>query len=177
MKRIILPILGGVALVIVLVGAAFVGGQLMRAQQQQAQSAATEPRKLVTRAPEVPMQPPDARGDLVRRTDNSLIICDPRHEPSINADGTVTENGTCAPEIEVIIGHDTNMLHDVSALRNPTISKDVQGDVVIQQYIEPGSAADIVENTAVRVWGERRGERVIARTLLYWNRSPVTIRP
>ncbi len=74
-------------------------------------------------------------------------------------------------EVEVVIGHDTTFIHDVSALRNPAPAK--QGDsVIIQEYTEPGSPDDIGAGTAVRAWGQRAGDRIVARTILYWNRAP-----
>ncbi len=168
-------IIGGiVVLVLLLAGAAFVGGQLMRQQEQQAQankSGQGIPVKLVTPAAGMPTAAPDARGEVTSRADNSIFICDPQNELSINPNGSVNEGGSCSPTVEVVVGHDTVLLHDVSALRNPAPSKKGQ-DIVIQQAIEPGSANDIDTGTVVRAWGTRSGNRLIARTLLYWNRSP-----
>ncbi len=174
MKRI--GMIAGTIIVIVLLlgGAAFVGGQLFR-QGQEAQANASvqgPPQKLVTPATGVPTSSPDANGDALRRDGNSIFVCESNSGITINQNGTVNESGTCTTQVEVVVGHDTAFIHDVSALRNPSPAK--QGDsVIIQQYTEPGSETDIGEGTAVRAWGSRSGNRVIARTILYWNRSPV----
>jgi hypothetical protein len=173
MKRI--WIIAGViaALVVLLGGAAFVGGQLFR-QQQQAQANSNSqslPRKLVTPAAGVPTTAPDARGDTTRRDGNSIFICDPTNTISLNPDGTVDKNGGCGPEVEVVIGHDTVFLHDVTARQYGNSVRPTPGqDMVLTQAVEPGSADDIGNGTAVRAWGLRSGNRILARTVLYWNR-------
>jgi hypothetical protein len=173
MKKRILIIGGIVVLVVVLAGAAFVGGQLFQAQQQaQAKNNLQgAPRKLVTPAPEVPITAPDVLGDTIRRDGNSIFVCESNPTLSINPDGTINKNDSCTLEVEVVIGHDTVLLHDVSALRNPEPVKQGQ-DYVIRQIVELGSINDISAGTAIRAWGQLTGTRVVARTLLYWNRSP-----
>ncbi len=169
-----LGLISGSALLLVLLlgGAAFVGGQLMRQQAQANKSGQGLPAKLVTPAAGVPTSEPDARGDAISRDGNSILVCESNSIMSINPDGTVNKNGDCTMEVQVVIGHDTDLIHDVSALRNPAPSKE-GNSYIIQQFTEPGSANDIGAGTAVRAWGTRSGNRIIARTLLYWNRSPL----
>jgi hypothetical protein len=165
-------IIGGIVVIAVLLGAAaFVGGKLFNAQIQSAQgnNSSSGPRKLVTPAAGVPGDPPTARGDVDHRDGNSLFLCEPNEAITINKDGSVNKESTCASTVEVVIGHDTVFLHDVTAQRNPVPNKQGQ-DYIIQQAIEPGTADDIAQNTAVRAWGDTSGNRVIARTILYWNR-------
>ncbi len=173
MKRIGIIVSGIVVLVLLLAGAAFVGGQLFRQQQQAQANNNTQnlPRKLVTPAAGVPSAQLDARGDVTRRDGNSIFMCDPNNTMFINPDGTVNQSGGCGPEVEVVIGHDTIFLHDVTAQQygnrvNPTPGQ----DIVLTQAVEPGSAEDIGVGTAVRAWGQRTGNRIVARTILYWNR-------
>ncbi len=168
---------GGLIVLVLLLGsAAFVGGQLFR-QQQQAQAhnnTQALPRKLVTPAAGLPTAQPDARGDTTGRDGNSIFICDPANNLSINPDGTVNQNGGCGgSEVEVVIGHDTVFFHDVTAQQNGNNAKPTPGqDIVLTQSVEPGSATDIGTGTAVRAWGQRAGNRLVARTILYWNRQP-----
>jgi hypothetical protein len=173
MNKRILIISGVVVLVFFLAGAAFVGGRLFR-QGQQARadnSSQSLPVKRVTPAAGVPTTPPDARGDTTRRDGNSIFICDPMNTMSLNADGTMDENGGCGPEVEVVIGHDTVFLHDVTARQYGNSVQPAPGqDLVLTQAVEPGSADDIGSGTAVRAWGPRSGNRILARTILYWNR-------
>jgi hypothetical protein len=175
MKQRILILAGILGLVALLAGAAFVGARLFRHQQQAQANNNTQglPRKLVTPAAGVLTTSPDARGDVTRRDGNSIFICDPTNNLSINPDGTVNKSGGCGPETEVIIGHATVFLHDVTAQQYVQATMPRPGeDMVLQQAVEPGSENDIGEGTAVRAWGTRSGTRLIAHTLLYWNRSP-----
>jgi hypothetical protein len=174
-RRLVISGAGILALVLLLGGAAFVGGQLFRQQEQAQASNNTQglPRKLVTPVAGVPASEPDARGDTTRREGNSIFICDPTNTMSLNLDGTVNKDGDCAPVVEVVIGHDTVFLHDVTARQYGNNVQPTPGqDLVLTQAIESGSADDISQGTAVRAWGQRAGSRIVARTILYWNRSP-----
>src|SRR5262249_15152568 len=112
MKRIHWIIMLGVLLVIFLASAAFIGGQLFRTQQetQAANNAQGLPRKLVTPAAGLPAEDPTARGDVQRRDGNSLFICDPTDTMTYNPDGSVNKNTACSPLVEVVIGHETQLL-------------------------------------------------------------------
>jgi hypothetical protein len=171
MKKKFLLGAGGAGLLLLLAVAAFTGGQLLQAQQHAASqnNGQAGPRKLVTPAAGVPTSAPDGRGQTQRRDGNSIFICDPQDAPE--RDGkTVKDGAVCSPEIEVVVGHDTELLHEASDQSKPPVK---QGqDYVIQQVVEPGSAADIQNGTVVRVWGVRTGNRIVARILLYWNRHP-----
>lgn len=178
MKRFIGVPIGIVLLVVVLGVAAYVGGQLFRVQAraQAENNTQNAPRKLFTPAPGMPMQDPTARGDVQQRDGNTLTICDPRDGAAIGADGSTIENGTCGPMVQIVIGHDTVIWHDVTHLRNPVKPKEGE-DFVISQVLEPGTADEIFQHTTVRVWGVRSGDRVTAETLLYWNNSPIPVIP
>ena len=175
MRRFVLIGGGLIVLVLLLGGAAFVGGQLFRQQQQAQTNNNTQvlPRKRVTPAAGLPAAQPDARGDVARRDGNSIFICDPTNDLSINPDGTVNQNGGCGPEVEVILGHATVFLHDVTAQQYVQATMPRPGeDLILQQAVEPGSENDIGQGTAVRAWGQLTGNRLVARTVLYWNRQP-----
>ena len=179
MKRLWLTV-SVVALLAVLVGAAYVGGQLLSGggAAKGALAQVGPPQKLVTPAAGLPTEPFDARGDVTRMGDkNSIFICDVASELVIGKDGSVNRsNEECNPEIEVVIGHDTQLLRDISAKLNPG-KTDSGKDVVISQVVEPANGDDITTGTAIRVWGDRRGDRIAARLVLYWNRVPVPVGP
>jgi hypothetical protein len=163
------------ALFAVLAGAAYVGGQLLSGggAARGAQAQAGPPRKIVTPAAGMPSTPPDGRGDVTRMGDkNSIFICDDTSGLKVNTDGSVTQStDACSPEIEVVIGHDTPMYRDISAKVN-VVKPEPGGDVVISQVIELANGDDITTGTAIRVWGDRRGDRITARLVVYWNRTP-----
>jgi len=64
------------------------------------------------------------------------------------------------------------MYRDISAKVN-VVKPDENKDVVISQVVELANGADITTGTAIRVWGDRRGDRITARMVVYWNRTPV----
>ena len=176
MKRIVL--FGGVVtLLVVQAGAAYVGGQLLSGggAAKGAQAQAGPPQKLVTPAAGLPSAPFDARGDVTRMGDkNSVFICDDVGGLVVDKGGSVAPNtAACTPEIEVVIAHDTQLLRDITAKVNPVPKTETAAkNVVISQAVEPANGDDITTGTAIRVWGDRRGDRVTARVLLYWNRAP-----
>lgn len=164
-------------LVVLFGSAAYLGGQLFRTATQ-AQDKANQqdgPRKLVTPAAGMPQEPPTARGDVQSRDGNVLVLCDTQESMSINPDGTVNQDTECSPTFQVVLEHDTQFLHDVTSQQYPKPDKSGE-DYIIRQAITAGSADDIATATAVRAWGEVRGDRVIAHTVLYWNRAPHTVK-
>lgn len=176
MKKRILTIGGILSLGLLLAGAAFVGGRLLRGQGLPKESSG-EPRILVTPAAEVPTTQPDALGIVTRRDGNSLFICEPMDDLTIiDDDGTVDSTANCGPEFEVVIGHNTVLLHNVTA-RQDAESSSSKEMLILQQTVEPGTAKDISAGTVVRVWGPLTGNRIAAHTLLYWNRSPPPLPP
>lgn len=172
MKKSILSLVGIIALVVLLAGAAYVGGKLYQAQQQAPAGRGHEPRKQVTPAAEVPPAPPDGRGEVQSRDANSIMICDPESQaqPSVDKNGVLQEAVTCSPQFEVVITHDTVLLHDVTG--RTYVTPQPNGDVVMQEMVEPGADADIGNGTVIRVWGTLTGNRIVAQTILYWNHTP-----
>jgi hypothetical protein len=180
-KRSLLLIAGGIVLVLLLVGAAFVGGRLVSGQGlalplqpsgermitlgQGGQYART--RLDVDPAPELPPSPPDVRGIFQRRADNSLFIG--TGQVSVMAQksqgGVITMTSHYdGPLVEVVITHDTTIYRDVTMKQfdgPPPAGKK------LQQVLEPGSVDEIGENSMLTVWGDRRGDRITARVLTY----------
>jgi hypothetical protein len=62
-----------------------------------------------------------------------------------------------------VVTKDTQVYRDATAL-NP--EQPPQGGPV-QQKVEPGSLDEVGENSIIMAWGERRGERLVARVLMY----------
>ncbi len=169
-KRTPLIIGGVIALIVLLAGAAFVGGQLLR-EGDKPQAAQVSPHKLVTPAAGIPSSQPDAQGDVQNIGDSSFFVCAPITDRSlsISPDGGVNGNSDCGSETEVVIGRDTIFYHDVTSKQYVGTPVPDQ-DLVLQQKVEPGSAHDIAVNTTMAVWGTRSGNRVLASILVYWVR-------
>ncbi len=166
-KKRSVSLIGGLALlVIVLAAAAYVGGRLLnrgpaRAAAGQAMMARGEGG--VTRsfvlvpAKELPQNTPDVRGVLVRRQDKSLFVGTGRLT-RMSREVPTTYDG---PVLEVVVTHDTQIFCDETAIAAP----DLQADK-IQQVVKPCSLDDITPNTAIQVWGEKTGDRTVARVLV-----------
>ena len=178
-------IIGAAALCMLLVAAAFVGGQLLNTEA----AAGASPLQMVAGqsgaesganaqgmqtfdmemepATEVPQTEPDVTGLLARRGDNSIFITTGSVVMTVgaNPDGSLSINGTAdGPEVEVVIPHTAQVYVDTTAL---TSAGAPQADGMRKQTVEPGTVDEIGENSIISVWGERRGDRVIAHTVLY----------
>jgi hypothetical protein len=179
-------IIGAAALVVLLIAAAFVGGQLLNTEaaadaspfqmvtgQSETESGANAQGMQTTfememeSAREIPQTEPDVVGLLARRGDKSIFITTGKVVVAvgINPDGTLSVNGTAdGPEVEVVIPHTAQIYVDTTAL---TSAGAPQADGMREQTVEPGTVDEIGENSIISVWGERRGDRVIAHTALY----------
>jgi hypothetical protein len=180
-KRSLLLIAGGVVLVLLLVGAAFVGGRLISGQglPLPLQPSGAQMITLgqggknttvsldVDPAPELPASPPDVKGIFQRRADNSLFI----GTGQVSVMAQKSQSGVISmtshydgPLVEVVITHDTTIYRDVTMKQfdNPP-----PAGKKLQQVLEPGSADEIGANSMVTVWGDRRGDRITARVLTY----------
>ncbi len=174
-------IIGAAALVVLLIAAAFVGGQLlnteaaagasplqMTAGQSGAESGANAQGMQtfdmeMESAKEIPQTEPDVAGLLARRSDNSIFVTTGQVVMAVgmNPDGTLSVQGSAdGPEVEVVIPHTAQIYVD-------TTEFDLGGGGKTMQTVEPGSVDEIGENSMISVWGDRRGDRVIAHTVLY----------
>jgi len=173
----------GVVAVIIIGGAAFLAGRFLN------RSSATEPQQYmvvngtdglggllgggpgsgqmmsvelkVKRAPELPELHPEISGTFSRREDNRLFIHP--HNMGTTLDGANPGTNT-GPEVEIVITQDTKIYHETTQL-DP--SKPPSASVEIQQTVALGTVEDIVQETAVIVWGRRTGDRIIAEVLLF----------
>ena len=174
-------LIGGIVLVVLLVGAAFVGGRLLNAQSPDQGTgggltittgkgggeARTTVKLDMEPAKELPATPADVRGVFQRRADSSIFIGTGRVSVMAqkSQDGTISMTSNYdGPMVEVVTTHDTTIYCDVTMKQFNGLPSSGQK---MQQVVEPGSLDDIGENSMIVVWGERRGERVVATTLVY----------
>ncbi|MCK4470471.1 MAG: hypothetical protein KAW49_01660 [Anaerolineae bacterium] len=135
---------------LLLVGAAFVAGRLLAWQPPRPQEGMefvqteegdeTEQVLAVVEfepPEELPDEKPATIGRFMRRDDNTLFV---------NDDGL---------EVEVVVTHDT-VIFEASEETDTR-----------QLVLEPGSLDDIAQGTPIIVWGEKRGDRITARVLVY----------
>lgn len=163
-------ILGGiVAFIILLAGAAYVGGRLLNGQGllnggpnmflgngDWEQRMNVDDIKL---AKELPQTPADTRGLFDHRQDNSIFVGTGNISVGVQTDehGTVvkTESEHTGPVVEVVITSQT------------TVYENVTPEGQIQQVVEPGSLDRLGESSTIMVWGRETGDRIIAEVFVY----------
>jgi hypothetical protein len=69
--------------------------------------------------------------------------------------------------VEAVVTHDTQIYQDITDM--DIAKSDVQngGVMNVQQKVKPGSLDDIGANSQVTVWGDRQGDRYIAKVIVY----------
>jgi hypothetical protein len=189
MRRSIL-IAGGVAiLVLLLAGAAFLGARMLRAPGGIAPgvggdrvmeivsddgSGPVSLRIKVEPSHELPDRPADVNGVFVRRQDNSIFVGTGAIELDVEVevkDGreerTVTTHHS-GPEVEVVTTRDTIIYRDETDISPGALGSRKSGEIAIEQVIRPtDSLEEVGEHTELQVWGDRRGDRVVAEVVVY----------
>lgn len=97
----------------------------------------------------------------------SIEVADPE---DMEEQSVVEFFGADGPSTEVVITHDTEIYKDTTFENFNFVMEEGAMPKMpdkIEQKIEPGSAGEIGPNAFVTVWGERRGDRVIATFILY----------
>jgi hypothetical protein len=125
------------------------------------------------RAEELPEESADVVGAFVRRQDNSIFVDenDGSFAVAQNDDGTWSAANTTGKISEVVVTTEIAVYVD----RTPETLDEAVAEGVLRQILEPGSVEEIGELSFVRAWGEMRGDRLLARVLLY-TRPPVVHR-
>lgn len=124
-------------------------------------------------APELPDEAPAAAGIVLSRQDNAVMLGTGRIDVAVrvevDAAGQETRSvvpTTDGPEVEVIIGSDTVLYRDVTDFEADQATE--SGERTLQQVVRPaGSADDIAPQMEMVVWGEQRGDRIIATVVVF----------
>jgi hypothetical protein len=120
-------------------------------------------------APELPTSPAAATGIFVRREDNRYFVGTGNIRMMISANQSggapQTDFSYDGPVVEVVVTRETQLYQDVT---EPNFEAAQNGELKLQQVLAPADSLDDVdENTALQVWGERRGDRLIAAIVVY----------
>ena len=177
MKKRILIISGIVASILLLGGAAYVGGRLLNGQPLAWGNPnlflGNGPREIhisrdnIQPAPEIPQTRADVWGVFEHRQNNSIFVGTGQVEVSIQADksGKVqTSSSYDGPIVEVVVISQTTIYEDVTLRQYNGQPPEGQK---IQQVVEPGSLDDIGSSTTMAVWGKKTGDRIIAELVVY----------
>jgi len=170
MKRSILMASGAVALLLLLAGAAFVGGRMLSDQNQLdeggdgsgiiiSDSKGTKSVEILP-AKELPSASADVRGVFVRREDNTIIVG--TGEVRVNLRDGEIHSDHDGPEVEVVVTHDTMIYRDKTQYATDEVE-----DGKLQQVVKPGSLEEIEKHSFISVWGQERGSRLFAGVLVY----------
>lgn len=175
LKKNILIIGGIVALALLIVGAAFIGGRLLNGQGMGTSSDSGSGPSLsgpggpisvdFKPAEELPERPADVVGMFDHRQDKSIFIeVGGRVTVQRDKDGNATGDST-GEMTEIVVTTQTTIYEDVTMRQyddQPT------GEAqTIQQVLEPGSLDDIGPAYRILVWGRESGGRFIAEILVY----------
>lgn len=183
MKRIM--VVTGVVVVLMLLGtAAVVGGKMLNTETASAPAAGNRVMVIardtgsgpvqfrISTAPaaELPDRPAESGGIFLRRQDDAIVLgtgnvsVDMEVEEGQEPVLTVRSDG---PEVEVLITRDTQVYEDVTDL-DEALAGASGGEVTVQQVVLAVDSADALgANMEVEVWGTRRGDRIVAETLVY----------
>ncbi len=126
-------------------------------------------------SPNLPDRPAEVSGVFVERQDNSILVgtggmtldVDLRLAPGGAIEPQVSL-GHDGPIVEVVVTRDTVIYRDETETPNPRSADIESGEHTVQQVVEPVDSLDeLGSNTELQVWGERRGDRVVAAVLAY----------
>ena len=161
-----------IVLILVLVAAAFVGGQLLNGRvnplgaEDEPGNDSSEPREIqVIPAAELPSLPPDGSGTFLRRQDNSIFL-------GVGNDTGVSSSDSESPAVgespnnagavlEVVVTSETAIYQEVPDQLQQSVPDEIQLEVVA------GTLEDIGATSFIWVWGQKTGDRIIADVLLY----------
>ncbi len=182
-------IIGGIVLILLLAGAAFVGGRLLNGQGLPGLSSGG-PQVLtgpggktsirispgdIQPAKELPQTPADVKGIYDHKQDNSIFIGTGQVQVTVQKDasGKVQSSSShSGPVVEVVVTTQTVIYKDVT--EQQFSSKPPVSGQKIQQVVEPGSLDEIGQSSMITVWGRKSGDRYIADVLVYTSPAYIT---
>lgn len=150
------------------------GGRVMQSMMSQNGGPPVAVQTTMLPAPELPNEPSTAFGILVSREDNTLLVgtgnidleVDIEVDPETGQESTNLIPSTDGPQLEVVLTPDTIIYRDVTDLSMPPEQESGEREIV-QQVRQVNSSDDVTGNLELEVWGERRGDRIVATVLVY----------
>jgi hypothetical protein len=178
MKKNILITGGIVLLVLVLAGAALIGGRLLNGKPLSGggfnlfPGGGNGPQNVrinaddIQPAEELPQTPADVRGLFDHRENNSIFVGTGQVTIMIQEENGKVDSSSNAtgPTVEIVVTNDTIVYHDTTLEQ---YNGQPPAGEKLQQVLEPGSLDDVGENSTLTVWGKKTGDRVIADILVY----------
>lgn len=150
------------------------GGRMMESMQVGNDGVPVSVRTTILPAAELPDAAAAASGIVLGRQDDTLQVGTGAVELAVEVrvDATTGEESssvvpsTNGPQLEVVLTRDTLLYRDVTDVAGQT--PDESGEVTIRQEVRPVTNADeIAPQMEVQVWGQRRGDRVVAEVVVF----------
>jgi hypothetical protein len=177
MKKKIIIGISAVLGVALLAGAAFMAARLFGAAQPDQAGApgsgSASTKFKLTPAPEVPQTDPDLAGQVTEIRDNSIFVTTlpARNRPDsadvIGKDAAVGGQSATpsGPVTEVVVSKDTLIYRDTTKDNIP-MNASGSSVTILKQIVEPIDVSQIARDFRIQVWGERRGDRMIAKKII-----------
>ncbi len=150
------------------------GGRVMESVQVGNDGVPVSVRTTILPAAELPDSEAVAFGIVLTRQDDTLTIVtgDIELAVEVNVNSTTGQEQTSVipssngPELEVVLTRDTLLYRDITDIAGQT--PDESGEVTIMQEIRRVTDGSQIEpQMEVQVWGERRGDRIVADLLVF----------
>ena len=122
----------------------------------------------IEHAAELPDSPAALSGILVRRADNRIFVGTGAIGIRFNTDAggePIPQPFHDGPVTEVVVSHDTIIYRDETPFEPTALNQTLSIQQVVRRV---DSLEEIGQNALVDVWGERRGDRIVAQVLVYW---------
>lgn len=149
-------------------------GRIMRSVQVGNDGVPVSVQTTILPAAELPDEEAVASGIVLGRQDDTLTIGTGDIEVAVEVEVDASTGqekmsvvpSTNGPELEVVLTRDTLLYRDVTDIAGQI--PDESGEVTIVQEVRPATdASQIEEQMEVQVWGERRGDRIVAEVLVF----------
>ncbi len=150
------------------------GGRVMQSVQVGNDGVPVSVQTTILPAKELPDTEAAAFGIVLTRQDDTLkvgtgaidLAVEVNVDASTGQEQTSVVPTTSGPELEIVLTRDTLLYRDVTDIAGQT--SDESGEVTITQAVRPATDASQIETQMeVQVWGERRGDRIVADVLVF----------
>ena len=154
--------------------AAASSGRVMQSVRVDNNGASVSVQTTILPAPELPDEEAAAFGIVLDRRDDVLTVgtgdielaVEVEVDASTGQQKTSVVPSTNGPELEVVLTRDTQLYRDVTDIAGQL--PDESGEVTIVQEVRPVTDSSQIEvQMEVQVWGERRGDRIVAEVLVF----------
>lgn len=151
----------------------------------------------MTPAPEIPTTHADIVGQVTNIKDNSIFVAEmgkggagggiyisgttkgSDSGPSTNSDGpgaSSSPTATAGPTTEVVVSKDTVIYRDTTMDSIPKPQAGQNTTLGVQQVVAPADISQIAPDYMVQVWGQKRGDRLIAETIVVMGAAVIQVK-